>query len=243
MYFSQEGQDKFLDTYIFKGFRDGVFVDVGAHDGKSFSNTMFFESERGWSGLLIEPNPTVFERLKQNRPHARAEQCAISESEGLVDFLQITGYSEMLSGIPSAYDPRHKERVESELEGDGGSATTIQVQSKRFSTVARAHNLSRIHYLSIDVEGAEASVLRSIDFTQVFIDVIGFESNYEENTVEIVDWLKSRGYQVIPSNCVDVFMIHTQSPFLKKPPPSGAPRTGVGFPPFRLPFPSPTRHL
>lgn len=243
MYFSQEGQDKFLDTQVFKGFRNGVFVDVGAHDGKSFSNTMFFESQRGWSGVLIEPNPIIFERLKQNRPHSRHEQCAISESEGSVDFLQITGHAEMLSGISSAYDSRHKERIQNEVDGKGGSATTIQVQSKRFSTVARAHGLSRIHYLSIDVEGAEASVLRSIDFNQVFIDVIGFESNYEEKTAEIVDWLKSKGYQIIPSNCIDVFMIHSQSSFLKKTPPSGVPRIGVGFPPIRLPFPPPTRRL
>ena len=43
-YFSQMGEDKYVDTKVFHGKENGVFVDVGAHDGKTFSNTYFFES-------------------------------------------------------------------------------------------------------------------------------------------------------------------------------------------------------
>ena len=52
---SQIQQDLILDQQIFKGKSNGVFVEVGALDGFGASNTWFFEMERNWSGLLIEP--------------------------------------------------------------------------------------------------------------------------------------------------------------------------------------------
>ena len=58
--YSQYEQDKFLDTCIFKGFKNGYFVDVGAHDGITFNNTYRFEKYYGWSGINIEPIPNVF---------------------------------------------------------------------------------------------------------------------------------------------------------------------------------------
>ena len=42
-FYSQDKQDKFLEENVFKGYKNGVFIDVGAHDGKSINNTLFFE--------------------------------------------------------------------------------------------------------------------------------------------------------------------------------------------------------
>ena len=53
---SQIGQDRILDEQIFKGKQNGVFIEVGAFNGVSGSNTYFFEKERGWKGMLIEPH-------------------------------------------------------------------------------------------------------------------------------------------------------------------------------------------
>jgi len=51
-----EGQSAFVDKLL-SGRRDGFFVECGAADGESFSNSLFFELERNWTGLLIEANP------------------------------------------------------------------------------------------------------------------------------------------------------------------------------------------
>ena len=59
-FFSQAGQDAYLDERVFKGKRDGVFVEIGGYDGVTGSNCLFFELIRGWTGLLIEPSPTYF---------------------------------------------------------------------------------------------------------------------------------------------------------------------------------------
>ena len=54
--FSQQGQDLFLDKVIFKSsVRDGFFIEAGADDLLKDSNTLFFELERNWTGILVEP--------------------------------------------------------------------------------------------------------------------------------------------------------------------------------------------
>ena len=56
--YGQHGQAKFLDMVVFKGrVTDGFFVEAGADDFTTDSNTLFFEVIRGWTGLLVEPNP------------------------------------------------------------------------------------------------------------------------------------------------------------------------------------------
>src|SRR6476660_9524112 len=47
-YFSQYGQDKFIDQVLFEGERNGVFLDVGAYDGVTINNSYFLEQSRGW---------------------------------------------------------------------------------------------------------------------------------------------------------------------------------------------------
>ena len=52
--FSQYYQDKAIDFALNRK-RNGIFLDIGAHDGGSLSNTFFFECNRNWTGLCIEP--------------------------------------------------------------------------------------------------------------------------------------------------------------------------------------------
>lgn len=177
MYSSQFGQDHFLDTSVFKGFRNGVFMDVGAHDGISINNTLFFERERGWSGVNVEPIPSVFEKLVQNRPTSVNLNCAVYSKDGTTEFLCNEGYTEMISGIADTYDPRHLTRLHRENVQQYAKTRSVIVPTKRIETICDELDIQRIHYLSIDVEGAEFDVIKSINFDKVFIDVIEFENN------------------------------------------------------------------
>ena len=56
---SQYGQDRYIDKLL-KGKRKGFFVEIGCHDGERFSNTLFLEKERGWTGFLVEANPYTY---------------------------------------------------------------------------------------------------------------------------------------------------------------------------------------
>lgn len=214
-YHSQCGQDAYLDTHVFRGLRNGVFVEIGAWDGVDLSNTVFFERERGWTGLLVEPLPDRYAKLVTQRT-AASENVAVSDVEGTVDFLSVSGPTSMLSGIISNYDPRHIVRINNEAEQLNATKTIIQVPSRRLDTLFRKHNLTRIHYLSVDVEGSELQVLRSIDFNAVYIDVIGFEHNYADKTPEVLAYLRLYGYKDLDSRSGDYLMIQSVSPFARR---------------------------
>ena len=107
-YYSQCGQDKWLLENVFQGKESGIFVDIGAHDGVSFSNTLRME-QIGWCGVAIEPMPEAFAKLRANRRYTTLNYC-ISERTGPAAFRLIDGYSQMLSGLISEYDPKHLQR-------------------------------------------------------------------------------------------------------------------------------------
>ena len=214
MYHSQDQQDAYLEANVFKGFKHGVFVDVGAHDGVTFNNTLYFETHHNWTGINIEPIKRVYDSLALHRPRCINIQCAVCNQEGETDFLCNTGYTEMISGIKDTFDVRHLQRLQRENEQMGSTTEIVRVPTKKLATILEEHNVTRVHYLSIDVEGAEFEVIRSVDFDKVFIDVIGFENNYYDSSIPIIEYLQNKGY-VILHICLDIFMIHKDSPFYR----------------------------
>ena len=64
MFNSQDNQDMYLENNIFKGYKNGFYVDVGAHDCISINNTLYFEKNNNWTGINIE-------LIKKNKPKRR----------------------------------------------------------------------------------------------------------------------------------------------------------------------------
>ena len=215
MFNSQDNQDRYLETNVFKGYKNGFYVDVGAHDGITINNTLYFEKTNSWTGINIEPIKPVFDKLVTNRPNNINLNCAVCNNDGETEFLFNTGHTEMISGIRNTFDNRHLQRLHSENMQMGSTTKIIKVNTKKLETILDEHNVSHINYLSIDVEGAEFEVIKSIHFEKVFIDVIGFENNYDDVSVPIVTYLESKHFEVIPIHhkCLDIFMIHKNSMF------------------------------
>jgi FkbM family methyltransferase len=214
MFYSQFNQDSDLETNIFKGYKNGIYVDVGAHDGISINNTLYFQKNNNWTGINIEPIKIVFDKLAINRPNDININCAVCNQDGETEFLCNTGYTEMLSGIKDTFDTRHWQRLQYENEQMGSTTEIIKVNTKRLETILDEHNISHINYLSIDVEGAEFEVIKSINFNKVFIDVIGFENNYNDTSIPVVKYLEDKNFVVIHSS-LDIFMINKTSNFYK----------------------------
>lgn len=212
-FYSQYNQDRTLENCIFKGFKNGVFMDIGAHDGVDLNNTLYFENTNNWTGINVEPIVSVYERLKTNRPNCININCAVNDSDGYSEFLCNVGYTEMLSGLKNEYDSRHIDRINNETKTMGGENNCVIVKTKTIETICKETNINHINYLSIDVEGGEMKVLQSINFEEVFIDVIGFENNYPDTQDLPIDYLKSKGYIKLPDHVADIFMIHKDSQF------------------------------
>ena len=75
MFYSQHSQDEFLEKNVFKGYKNGFCVDVGAHDGLSINNTLYFEKYNNWKCINIEPIKKVYDRLVKNRPSSININC------------------------------------------------------------------------------------------------------------------------------------------------------------------------
>jgi FkbM family methyltransferase len=188
---------------------------VGAHDGIQLNNTLFFEKTHAWSGVNVEPLPRVYEELVKNRPACTNLKVCVSQTNGFARMFQNEGYTEMLSGLCDHYDARHQQRLTRENSVYGGETRVALVETKRLDTIARENLLTHIHYLSIDVEGAEFDVIKSIDFEYTHIDVIGFEANYADVGAEIQAFLEARGYKRLDYVGCDILMISCQSDFFQ----------------------------
>jgi len=193
-YWSQCGQDSYLNQRLFKGKKNGVFVDIGAHNGITYSNTYFYEKFLGWKGICIEPIPQVFDQLQKNRNCICVKGC-ITPKEEKLSFLQVNGNGkvevEMLSGIFDKYHPEHLKRVQREVAACGGSFEIIQVDGYVLNALLKKHNMFHIDFLSLDTEGGELEILQSIDFSKFKIDVIAVENN---NNTPFEPFLKSKGF-------------------------------------------------
>jgi FkbM family methyltransferase len=216
MFYSQDGQDKYLENHIFNGYKNGYYVDVGAHDGISINNTLYFEENNNWTGINIEPIKEVFDKLVVNRPNNINLNCAVCNNDGETEFFQNKGASEMISGIKNTFDPRHIDRLIYENHTHGSTTELIYVNTKKLETIFDEHGVKRVHYLSIDVEGAEFEVIKSINFDKVFIDVIDFENNYIDVSIPIVQYLESKNFVFIHRTFLDIIMINKASEFYKE---------------------------
>ena len=193
-YYSQVGQDKYVIENIFHFKKNGVFVDIGAHDGISYSNTYYMEKYLGWTGICVEPQEDKFQSLQQNRTCICVQGCIFNQT-GEKDFVFVDGPSDMLSGLLDTYDPRHMERAHQELEHLGGTKKIIKVKTYNLNEICAAHNITHIDFLSIDTEGSEEQIIKSINFDTLDISVITVENNYNSNA--IFSYLTAHGYKLL----------------------------------------------
>lgn len=203
---SQDGQDEFVFERL-GGRRAGVFFEVGAFDGVTFSNTCALERRFGWTGIAVEPSPTAFSRLQSNRTCVVVNGC-IAASPGMVKYLHIEGCAAMLSGVVDQYDARHRERIEREMLAGGGARRELDVPCFTIDGLASRHGISRIDYLSIDTEGGERAILESIDFGRIDVNLITVENNYGDLRFRAI--LRRSGFRLIAKIARDEVYQHVR---------------------------------
>ena len=205
---SQLGQDVLVDQHL-QGKRNGVFVDVGAYDGVTFSNTLMLERDRGWTGICIEPLPDVFAVLQRSRRCTCVNACVGNRDETGVDFLAVQSavvHTRMLSGVMSEYDPRHRARVDHEVRQSGGSTHLIRVPMRHLHGLLHDYGIGHVDYLSIDTEGSEELILRSTILAAIGNPCVTVENNYDDPAIH--DAMVSQGYVLHTALYWDRFYVH-----------------------------------
>jgi len=153
---SQFGEDREVYRSFFSRpqFRNGFYVELGAADGIENSNTKFFQDFLGWHGLLIEPVPEQFEKLKLNRPQNILVNAAVSEKEGDVEFLGVGCTAGMVHTMAAGHR---------EIYHPKGSRSFL-VKGIPFLKILSQCEVRSIDFLSIDLEGGELEALNTFDW-------------------------------------------------------------------------------
>jgi Methyltransferase FkbM domain len=169
---SSSNEDRTIYTTFFKSLRPDdmkhmTYVELGGYNGKTESNSRFFDVCLGWNGLLIEANPSAFPELIRNRPHAHrlsfAPSCSVEEEAAnkTVGFHSTPRAWTNAAQVDTANSESYKDIIP--VQVPCGSLTPVLLDHFAAGHVA---------FFSLDVEGAEALVVQNIDFDQVFIEVL-----------------------------------------------------------------------
>ena len=146
------------DVMLWRAFRDagpGFYVDVGAADPDFDSVTRAFY-DRGWRGVNIEPVPAMARRIADARPRDVTLPVAAGARDGTIILHVVPGTGLSTTDIADA----------ARLEREGWAPLPETVPVRRLSAIMDAHAPETIHFLKIDVEGAERAVLEGCDFTR-----------------------------------------------------------------------------
>jgi FkbM family methyltransferase len=201
-FFSQAGQDEILDRVVFRERRGGVFVEIGVHDGISGSNTLFFEIFRGWSGLLIEASPRLHAEAQKLRT-TPCLQVAVAPEAGYAEFLDVQrGYTQM-GGLITSLSQKPKEIIASDPRT---VSEVIRVPTRPLAEILADQGLSRIDYVSIDIEGGELATLSTFPFDRCEIGAWSVEMN--EFSPQIDRVMSDAGFQLVSHVGVDALYVH-----------------------------------
>ncbi|WGX98535.1 FkbM family methyltransferase [Nocardioides sp. L-11A] len=162
--YAQNGEDVLLWRAL-GHVRNGRYVDVGAWDAVEHSVTKAFY-DRGWRGVNVEPVPELAESIRQARPADLVVQAAVTSDEAAELVLHrvhqpgaerdVTGLSTLVADVAA----RHA--VDDRFVVDDITVPTVTLSALFESELLG----DTVHFLKVDVEGAEADVLGSIDFSR-----------------------------------------------------------------------------
>ena len=153
--------DDRLGKYL--NYKDGVFIEAGANDGISQSNTYYLENGRRWRGILVEAIPELFQKCKAQR-RARVFNCALVASDypAATVRMHFANLMSVADGVLS--DSELKEHLELGFECQKlENAYEVEVPAVTLASLVEECGLDRIDFLSLDVEGGEADVLDGLD--------------------------------------------------------------------------------
>lgn len=164
----------------------GYFVEFGALDGVTHSNTALLERAFGWRGVLAEPNPNYWNVLGENRTCDVSHLCVWKESGMLVPMALAGELSTMVEFIGSDGHAAERARAHEHVE----------VETISLSDLLDRHGAPEvIDYMSVDTEGSELEILAGFDFGRRRIRCLSVEHNYAPRRADLHTLLARNGFE------------------------------------------------
>ena len=196
-YKGPEKLHKLLFPYL--SVNGGYYVELGANDGISQSNTFFLEKRGGWRGLLIEPVPHLFFRCVNNRSADNTFQCAAAVPLSFKEEFVRIRYADLMTRAVNL-NSDNEEIVElgnlakRYLKRNGSINEFGAVARTLTSMLDNWDAPTRIDFLSLDVEGSKLSVLEGVDHDKYRFKIILIESRDKDATI---NYLQMHGYELV----------------------------------------------
>lgn len=204
-YFSLNDLDRKLEKYV--DYDSGYFVELGANDGITQSNSLYFERYRGWHGLLVEPVLHNFIACRRNRSKRNSIYCAACVSFNYQEeFVRIAYSNLMTTPLSLASDiknPREHAKMGEQFLRQDEAVVEFGAVAKPLNTLLLESNApSVIDFLSLDVEGVELEVLQGIDhkafhFKYILVecrDLPGLSAYLEQQSYKLIDQFSQHDY-------------------------------------------------
>jgi FkbM family methyltransferase len=193
-FFGLNNLDKKILEYI--DYTDGYFIELGANDGITQSNTKHFELFKGWHGVLIEPSPTQFKKLKKFRSKRNyfynAACVAFDFPKDNIELIYSNLMSVALEGRNDILDPLEHAKS-GEKHSDKEQTFRFQAQARTLQSILDESNSpALVDLLSLDVEGGELEVLGGVDFQKTNFKFIVIETRSIDS---VRKFLNGHGYK------------------------------------------------
>lgn len=178
MAYSQNNEEEVILKY-FEG-KTGAFLDIGANDGITFSNTRAL-AERGWKGVLVEPSPKAFDKLWYLYEKHKGIYCydyAIGNKNGKA-FLQESGplCSANDIGLVSTFHNSEMDRFKRTVKYE-----PVEVKIYKWKTFLNRLTIKEFDFISADCEGSELDILPDMDLSKTQMICLEWNSKPELKT-------------------------------------------------------------
>tara|TARA_B100001250_G_scaffold390753_1_gene391002 strand:- start:1630 stop:2337 length:708 start_codon:yes stop_codon:yes gene_type:complete len=177
-YYGKNNLDQQLEKYL--NYSNGFFIELGAHDGVTQSNTYYYEKNKNWNGILIEPTKRIFLKCKKNRSKKNFfYNNACVSFKYKKKFVKLI-YSSLKSFSPEFInDNKVKEYLKYPELYRGERNFIYNVKAATLNSLLDKSNApSIIDFLSLDTEGAEFQVLNGIDFKKYKFKFMLIETDF-----------------------------------------------------------------
>jgi len=191
--------DRKLEKYL--NFEKGFFIEAGANDGYSQSNTYFLERKRKWSGILVEGIPELFEKDKKQRVRSVVHNCALVSNE-FSDSTVLMHYAHLMSVVQGSLKTEDEQNKHIKAGVDSQNlekSYSVTVPARTLESVLdEFSNLPDIDFFSLDVEGYELDVLKGTNLAKyrpkyILVEILVKARFFEE----VNSFLESHNYEMI----------------------------------------------
>jgi FkbM family methyltransferase len=175
---------------LFQGRPVGAFLEAGAHDGWTGSNTYWLEAEMGWRDIHVEPVPGLYQACRKERPSARVFYGALVSDDYTLPEIVIKG-SGLVSSVkgPAMAD---ESREIAKAYYACGYRPTFSVPALTLNRCIEKSGFQKIDFMSLDVEGFEAQALASLNLARWCPDYLLIECNDEPAVLEALGGARRR---------------------------------------------------